>query len=244
MKQKTLLLFQLLLAMFAFYSVLKYSGNLRLLAPLLCLAGMFLVGKLESLVTAADEQKQGQESETIKEDAGEALFNPLECLLKSKNVLLLTDAIHFLLKDLGLAVSSSPEKRDIDRLVRAPETQLTVGLKVLGNLGELNENWDKLDELADFDLGKGGKRRLLVIGSNSTQLEQDGKPKFDDFSTKAQSLLASKHIVAMTTLTIYKIYMLCKKNNVNPKVILELIQRHPGGVFRIEQYMKRSTKAA
>ena len=44
-------------------------------------------------------------------------FKPVDCLLKSKNVLLLTDAIHYLLNDLGLKVSRSPDKSVIDRLI-------------------------------------------------------------------------------------------------------------------------------
>ena len=68
--------------------------------------------------------------------------------------------------------------------------------------------------------------------------------KFKDFSASAQRLLSSKHIVGMTTLTLYKIYLLCKKKKVAPRLILDLIKRHPGGVFQLEQYTKRSNKAA
>ncbi len=93
-------------------------------------------------------------------------------------------------------------------------------------------------------MGKGGKRRLLLIGSNTTQEVADGKPQFNDFSANTQDLLSSKSIVAMTTLTLYKIYLLCQKKSVDPKAILDLIHRHPGGVFRLEQYMKRSDQAA
>jgi hypothetical protein len=225
MKQKTLLLFQLLLAVFACYSVLKYSGNLRLLVPLFCLVGMFIVGKVESIVEESQEIKEDKQA---KADKGKTTFKPVDCLLKSKNVLLLTDAIHYLLKDLGLAVSRSPDQNSIDRLVRAPDDSLTTfGLKILGDVGD-----------------KGGKRRLILIGSNTLREEEDGKPQFTDFSPNTQSLLTSKSIVAMTTLTLYKIYLLCQKKSVDPKVILDLIHRHPGGVFRLEQYMKRSTQAA
>jgi hypothetical protein len=242
MKQKTLLLFQLLLAVFACYSVLKYSGNLRLLVPLFCLVGMFIVGKVESIVEESQEIKEDKQA---KADKGKTTFKPVDCLLKSKNVLLLTDAIHYLLKDLGLAVSRSPDQNSIDRLVRAPDDSLTTfGLKILGDVGELNENWSSWEELSHFDMGKGGKRRLILIGSNTLREEEDGKPQFTDFSPNTQSLLTSKSIVAMTTLTLYKIYLLCQKKSVDPKVILDLIHRHPGGVFRLEQYMKRSTQAA
>ena len=244
MKQKTLLLFQLLLAVFAFYSVLHYSGNQRLIVPLFCLFGMMVVGKVETLIIESDDKKEQKQTKATKQTEAEMTFKPADALLKSKNVLLLIDAIHYLLKDLGLSVSRSPNQMTVDRLVRIPGNDITFGLKVLGDVAEPTENWDSWEELLDFDQGKGGKRRLLLIGSNSIQEGAKDKPQFVDFSTHTQNLLSSRRIVAMTTLTLYKIYLLCKKKRVNPSVILDLVHRHPGGVFRLEQYMKRSTQAA
>ena len=244
MKQKTLLLFQLLLAVFAAYSVLNYSGNQRLILPLFCLFGMFVVGKAESMVAESDHKQKHKKTQTAKKAGGSVTFKPADTLLKSKNVLLLIDAIHYLMKDLGLAVSRSPNQSSIDRLVRVPDNQMTFGVKVLGDVRELTENWDSWKELSDFDQGKGGERRLLLIGSNTIQGEGEGKPQFADFSSGTQSMLSSKSVVAMTTLTLYKIYLLCKKKSVDPSVVLDLVHKHPGGVFRLEQYMKRSTQAA
>ena len=244
MKQKTLLLFQLLLAVFAFYSVLNYSGNQRLIVPLFCLFGMMVVGKVETLITESDDRKEQKQTKATKQNAAEVTFKPIDALLKSKNVLLLIDSIHYLLKDLGLSVSRSPDQRTVDRLVRMPGNEITLGLKILGDVAEANESWDGWEELLDFDQGKGGRRRLLLIGSNTIQEGAKDKPQFVDFSAHTQNLLSSKNIVAMTTLTLYKIYLLCKKKRVDPSVILDLVHRHPGGVFRLEQYMKRSTQAA
>ena len=245
MKQKTLLLFQLLLAVFSIYSVLKYSGNQRMIIPLTCLVAMFLVGKVETAVTESEKRKKDERARRRKGTEEKTKFKPVDCLLKSKNVLLLTDAIHYLLSDLGLKVSRSPDQSFIDRLIRTDDdSQITFGLKVLGDVGELSENWESWEEVTDFDMGKGSNKRLVLIGSNSNQEEDDGKPKFSDFPANIQSLLSSKNIVAMTTLTFYKIYLLCQKKNVKPGAILDLIHRHPGGVFRLEQYMKGSKQAA
>ncbi|MCG6916988.1 MAG: hypothetical protein LJE89_05500 [Deltaproteobacteria bacterium] len=245
MKQKTLLLFQLLLAIFSIYSVLKYSGNQRMIVPLTCLVAMFLVGKVETAVSEREKKKKDQRVKAGKDIDEKTTFKPVDCLLKSKNVLLLTDAIHYLLNELGLKVSRSPDQSFIDRLIRTMDDgEITFGLKVLGDVGELSENWESWEEVTDFDMGKGGKRRVLLIGSNTTDEEADGKPKFSDFSANIQSLLSSKNIVAMTTLTFYKIYLLCQKKSVKPQAVLDLIHRHPGGVFRLEQYMKGSKQAA
>jgi hypothetical protein len=148
------------------------------------------------------------------------------------------------LNELGLKVSRSPDQSLIDRLIRTEDDAVTYGLKVLGDVGELSENWESWEEVTDFDMGKGGNRRLLLIGSNTTDEEVDGKPKFSDFSANIQGLLSSKNIIAMTTLTFYKIYLLCQKKSVKPKAIFDLIHHHPGGVFRLEQYMKGSKQAA
>ena len=245
MKQKTLLLFQLLLAVFSIYSVLKYSGNQRLIVPLSCLIAMFLVGKVETAVAESEKWKEDKKAKARKGIEQKRMFKPVDCLLKSKNVLLLTDAIHYLLNELGLKVSRSPDQSFIDRLVRTDDdNQVTFGLKVLGDVGELNENWESWEEVAEFDMGKGGNRRLVLISSNTAQEEDDGKPKFNDFPANIQSLLSSKNIVAMTTLTFYKIYLLCQKKSVKPGAIFGLIHRHPGGVFRLEQYIKGSSQAA
>lgn len=244
MKQKTLLLFQLLMAVFAFYAVLNYSGNTRLLVPLSCLAGMFVVSKVETAIMDRGKQEKAATEEDIQQEAEKSAFNPLDCLLHSKNVLLLIDAIHYLLQDLGLPVSRSPEHPAIDRLLRMPEKQVTFGLKIIGDVAELTETWDKWDELADYELGKGGKRRLLIIGGSCAR-ESDAKEQASkNFPVNAQKLLASKRVVAMTNLTLYKVYLLCKKKNLDPKMIFGLIHRHPGGVFELEQYKKRSTQAA
>jgi len=51
MKQKTLLLFQLFLAVFAFYALVNYPGSSRFLVPLACLVGMFVIAKVEPSLT-------------------------------------------------------------------------------------------------------------------------------------------------------------------------------------------------
>jgi hypothetical protein len=245
MKLKTLLLFQLLLAVFSIYSVLKYSGNQRMIIPLTCLVAMFLIGKVETAVAEREKWIKDKKAKAGKGIKGKSTFKPVDCLLKSKNVLLLTDAIHYLLNELGLKVSRSPDQSFLDRLVRTDDNkQVTFGLKVFGDIGELDENWENWQEVTDFDMGKGGNRRVVLISSNTIDEEADGRPKFSDFSVTMQSLLSSKNIVAMTTLTFYKIYLLCQKKSVKPGAIFDLIHRHPGGVFRLEQYMKGSKQAA
>ena len=235
MKQKTILLFELFLLIFAIYALLKYSGGQRLLVSLSCLVGMFVVGKVETSFTERSKHENGQSDDMSKKDGTKTKFKVLDCLLKSKNVLLLTDAIQSLLQDLGLVVSLSPDQTAIDRLVRIPGMQVTCGLKIISDVAELNENWDKWEELSSFDMGKGGERRLLIIGSNCLKEAGDSQQRYRNFSVNTQKLLSARQVVAMTTLTLYKIYLVCKKKKVGIKTIFHTIQHHPGGVFQLER---------
>ena len=236
MKQRTLQLFQLFLLIFAFYVPLRDSSNPHLLVALLCLITVFVLGKVESTFAKGSKHEDRQGSARSKEDETKTTVQSLNWLLKSKNVQLLTDAIQYLLKDLGLVVSASPEHPAIDRLVRIPGMQLTLGLKVLSDVSALNENWDKWEELAGFDLGKGGRRRLLIIGSNGIKAEGASEQRYKNFSVDSQALLSARQVVGMTTLTLSKIYLACKKKKVDIKTIFYPIQHHPGGVFQLEGF--------
>ena len=118
------------------------------------------MGWVQRVEEEGSKQEKGKSSHLGKKDEKKSASQALNCLVNSKNMLLLTDTIHHLMQDLGLAVSPSPDHPAIDRLVRLPGTKVTFGLKILSDVTELKEGWDKWEELASFDLGKGGKRRF------------------------------------------------------------------------------------
>jgi hypothetical protein len=239
MKQKTLLIFQLFLIIFAFYALLKYTGSQRFLIALACLISMFVVGKVET------DSKKTSEDDLAKKDATKTTSHALDRLLKSKNVQVLIDAIQCLLQDLGMVVSPSQDHTAISRLVRIPGMEVTFGLKILGDVEELDENWDKWEkdqwiELDSFDLGKGGEQRSLIICSNWVEEAGDRPVKYKNFSENVHKLLSSRKIVAMTTLTLYQIYMSCKKNNKYINKIFHHIQNHPGGILQLKSSAKKA----
>jgi hypothetical protein len=236
MKQKSLLLFEFFLALCAFYALLHYSGTQRFLVSLACLVAMLVVGKAETSLTQPSTQRISPRTDTGEKDETQIRSRALTCVLRSKNVLLLTDAIHYLMQDLGLAVSPSPDHPAVARLISIPDIEGTFGLRILGDVGELNASRDSWEQLASFDLGKGGKRRLLIIGSNFTSKGPDSQHRYRNFPDSSQKLLSARQMVAMTTLTICKIYMLCKKKGLNIKTVFERIQHHPGGVFHLGHY--------
>jgi hypothetical protein len=236
MRKNTQRLFELILIIFAFYSLLNYSGNQRLLVSFACLVGVFLVDRLET----GSEEQSGEEEETDQaDDLGETddeekIAQALDCLLKRKNVLLLTDAINYLMQDLGLTVSPSPDRPDIDRLVKLPDMEVTFGLKIVGDVGDLDKNWNKLEELVSFDMGKGGKQRLLIIGSNYEKEARDKDKEYKNFSANTKELLSASKVLAMTTLTLHKIYRVCKLKKPALQKIFQSIQQHPGGVIQLQ----------
>jgi hypothetical protein len=236
MRKNTQRLFELVLIIFAFYSLLNYSGNQRLLISFVCLVGVFLVDRLE----IGSEEQSDEEGETDQvhglgeTDDEEKIAQALDCLLKRKNVLLLTDAINYLMQDLGLTVSPSPDRPDIDRLVKLPGKEVTFGLKIVGDIGDLDQNWDMLEELVSFDMGRGGKQRLLIIGSNYEKEARDKDKAYKNFSANTKELLSAREVIAMTTLTLHKIYLACKLKKPALEKIFQSIQQHPGGVIRIQ----------
>ena len=240
MKLKTLLLFQLFLLVFALYALLTFSGNQRYLVSLACLVSMLIIGKIEVGVKERSAHKE-QADEAEEKDTTKSIKESLDCLIKSKNVLLLTDAIHHLLKDLGLSVSPSPEFPAIDRLIKVPDSEVSLGLKVLGDVAEVNEGWDQWKELSDFDLGKEGKRRLLLIGSNCIKVGEESELKYRNYPADAQKSLSNRHVVGITTLTLYKIYLLCKKKKLDIQRIFSPMQQYPGGVFKVEHLIQPSS---
>jgi hypothetical protein len=128
----------------------------------------------------------------------------------------------------------------LDWLVRVPGAELTVGLKIIGDVGELKGNRMGWDRLTGFDLVKGGPQRLLLIGGSCLK-QEGGRYRDQTFSEHNQRLLAKKGVVAMTTLTLCRIYLLCERKRLNIRTVFYHLQRHPGGIFQLEHYAKHPT---
>ncbi|MDY6988963.1 MAG: hypothetical protein SWQ30_13005 [Thermodesulfobacteriota bacterium] len=235
MKQRTLQLFQLFLLVYALYAVVKYSGHERFLVSLACLVTAFVVGKVETRLKAQDENRQPAGHAPRRPQVAKTTSQALDWLLRSKNVLLLTDAVQCLLQDLGLVVSPSPASPSVDRIVSIPGMEVKWGLIILGDVEDLREDWAEWEGIAAFDKGKQGKQRPLIICSNSVKTTPAGQQKYTTFSGPTKRLLSTKGVVAMTTLTLCKIYLLCKKKGVDIKTIFQPIQTHGGGVFQVER---------
>jgi len=235
LKQRTLQLFQLFLLVFALYAVVKYTGHERFLVSLACLVIAFVVGKMETGLKEHDEKGQPPGVARGRAQEARTTSQAVDWLLKSKNVLLLTDAVQCLLQDLGLVVSPSPANPSVGRIVTIPGMEVTWGLIILRDVEDLREDWEEWEGIATFDKGKEGKQRPLIICSNAVATTPGGQQKYTTFSATTKKLLSTKGVVAMTTLTLCKIYLLCKKKGVDIKKIFQPIETHGGGIFQVER---------
>jgi len=151
----------------------------------------------------------------------------------------LADAVHHVLRDLGLEVARSPQHTVLDRVLRIPGNETAFGLKVIGDVSGLTREWDKWNEIMALDVAKGGDLRLLIVGGNTVPGPDGSRPRFTNFPEPVQSFLKEQKIVALTTLTLFKIHHLCKEKKLEPAAIFSLVHGHPGGVFQLEDYAKR-----
>ncbi len=232
MTKKSLMIFELFMIVFAVFALLNYEGSQKLLIPLACLAGALLVDKRASTLANQKGKQLSHGRDLFENKETRKSEEALEALLNNKNVLILTDAINNLLQDLNIKVSPTPDRPCIDRILKVPGIDGEFGLVLVNDVAKLNDDWGNWDKVADFDLGKGGEQRLLIIASNSTSDSGGNKSKFKSFPSETQGVLLAKHVVAMTTLTFAKIYRSCKKKKVPLVRIFHLIQQHPGGVFQ------------
>jgi len=232
----TLLLFQLLLAIFGFYAALKYSTMAKLYIPLVCLTAMFLVAKLESRLKGSEgEEEQPTEAEPDASEKGDQL-DTVKYILWGKNELMLVDAVHSVLRDLGLQVTKAPEYPTIDRIVKVPGSRMTFGMQVIGSQVEVRGDNSKFNQALQFEREKENGEKTIIIANTHHNISLAEREKLDDFSSDALTRMEPTKVVGLNTFTLYKIWALCKYKGKDVKEILQLLFNHPGGLFRIEEY--------
>lgn len=232
----TLLLFQLLLATFGIYAASTYSDMAKLYVPLGCLVAMFFVGKLEGRL----KRKDGGEDSTHEErdESGEKRdeFDTIKYILWGKNELMLVDAVHSVLRDLGLQVTKTSKYPTIDRIVKIPGTPMTFGMQVIGSEREVGGDNSKLNQALQFEQEKKSGEKTVIIANAHHTISLTDRDKREDFAKEAITRMKPTKVVGLNTFTLYKVWALCKYKGKDVKEILRLIFNHPGGIFRIEDY--------
>jgi Na+-transporting methylmalonyl-CoA/oxaloacetate decarboxylase gamma subunit len=231
-----LLLFQLLLATFGVYAALKYSGMATLFVPLGCLVAMFFIGKLERRLKG---KEVGEESAHKEHDGSEERrdgFDTVKYILWGKNELMLVDAVHSVLRDLGLQVTKAPEYRTIDRIIKIPGSHMTFGMQVIGSEREVRGDNSKLTQALQFEQEKKNSEKTVIIANAHHSISLAERDKREDFSKEAIMRMEPTKVVGLNTFTLYKVWALCKYRGKDVKDILKLLFNHPGGMFRVEDY--------
>lgn len=247
----TLRLLQLLIVVYAIYVLTYYTGDTQKYIILGCLLVMYVIEKIDTMVL--DRQlleKALAEKETPPQPAKAAAkaaqkpkggFSPWQALLIHKNTKKLGQAIHMVLRKLGIMVEVADNEPFLDRLFWAPGETNSFGLKVLADVSDVDVEMGSWDREREFEQGKEGERRLVVIGSNTLEEDEDELTtgQYGDFTKNAERFFSDSGIVAMTTITLHRMYLYCTKKRIDPKLFLHLIHEHPGGIFRLEDYAKK-----
>ncbi len=231
-----ILLFQLLLAVFGIYGALKYSDMAKLYVPLGCLVAMFSIAKLEGRLTRSEGKKQPTENEPDGSDQNQDQFDTVKYILWGKNELMLVDAVHSVLRDLGLQVTKTPKYSTIDRIVKVPGSHMTFGMQVIGSQLEIKGDNSKFNQALQFEREKENGEKTVIIANAHHSISLAEREKLEDFSRDAIMRMEPTKVVGLNTLTLYKIWALCKYKGKDVKEILQLLFNHSGGLFRIEEY--------
>ena len=232
----TLLLFQLLLAVFGIYAALEYSDMPKLYLPLICLLAMFFIGKLEGRLKRKEEGEESPEKVPDASEKKQDEFDTVKYILWGKNELMLVDAVHSVLRDLGLQVTKTPKYSTIDRIVKVPGSHMTFGMQVIGSQLEIKGNNSKFNQALQFEREKENGEKTVIIANAHHSISLAEREKLEDFSRDAIMRMEPTKVVGLNTLTLYKIWALCKYKGKDVKEILQLLFNHPGGLFRIEEY--------
>lgn len=232
----TLLLFQLLLAIFGIYAALMYSDVAKLFVPLACLVAMFFVGKLErALKDREGDQESSQETKPGTEKQVEE-FDTVKYILWGKNELMLVDAVHSVLKDLGLQVTKVSKYPTIDRIVTIPGSRMSFGMQIIGSEQEVRGDNSKFSQAIQFEHNKENGEKTIIIANTHHGVSLAERDKREHFSKDALMKMKPSRVVGLSTFTLYKVWALCKYKGMDVKEILKLVFNHPGGMFRLEDY--------
>lgn len=226
-------LLQLFLAVFSIYSVLRFPEDVKYYIILGCLILMLVIswadkGKkkaiLEKNLKPGIDASMGKDPAAAKEQVAEALLWP-------KNELILTDAVHFVLKDLGLKVSPGVNYHSVDRIVKIPETQQTFGVEVMMSHNEAEQNHPKFSRALEFEREKKKKEKTLIIAGTHTRLPVSERGKVDDVSKQLGDFLIRHNMSLITTYRLYEVWQRAKEGQNVIVGIFEELYSHPGGVF-------------
>ena len=233
-----LFLLQLLIAVFGVYSALEFPEEIKLLVPLGCLFLMLLVSRLdrnkvEKETARKDFLKTEMDKFTKKESmAGkEQDFFTVDSLLWPKNELLLIDAVHFILKDLGFRISTGVDYHSVDRIVKIPETEKAFGVEIMLCEKEADRTHPKILRAMQFEKEKKANEKTFLVASTHVHLPLAEKSRANHLSKELSDLLVRHNMSFITTHQLYELWQKAKGGEIDIFETFERVYSHPGGPF-------------
>ena len=233
-----LFLLQLLIAVFAVYGALEFPEEIKLLVPLGCLFLMLLISrldrnKMENETARKDFLKTEMDKFTKKDSmAGkEQDFFTVDSLLWPKNELLLIDAVHFILKDLGFRISTGVDYHSVDRIVKIPETEKAFGVEIMLCEKEAERTHPKILRAMQFEKEKKANEKTFLVAGTHVHLPLAEKSHANHLSKDLSDLLVRYNMSFITTHQLYELWQKAKGGEIDIFETFERVYSHPGGPF-------------
>ena len=234
-------LFQLSLAVFAIYSALKFSEELKLFVPLGCLIAMLVVSRIEKRKSEKETARKSflqseigkaskKESTAIKDQD----YSTIESLLWPKSELLLIDTVHSIFKDLGLKISTGINYQSVDRIVKIPETHMAFGVQILMSEGEVEGNHPKINRALQFEKEKRENEKSLIIASTHIHLPLSEMSQVTHLSKEVSHFLSRHNMSLITTHHLYELWQKAKGGEIDIFGFFKQVYSHSNGTFPLK----------
>jgi hypothetical protein len=234
-------LLQLLLAVFAIYSALKFPEELKLFVALGCLILMLIVSRFEkrksenatarmNFLQSEMDRVSKKESTAIKDQD----FFTIDSLLWPKSDLLLIDAVHSIFKDLGFKISAGVNYQFVDRIIKIPETHIAFGVQILMSEGEVEGNHPKIGRALQFEKEKRENERSLIIASTHIHLPLSERSQVSHIPKELSHFLSRHNMSLITTHHLYELWQKAKGGEINIFGFFEKVYSHSGDTIPIK----------
>jgi hypothetical protein len=232
---------QLLLAVFAIYSALRFSEELKLFIPLGCLIAMLVVSRIEkrssekitarkSFLNSEIDKATKKESTAIKDQD----FSTIESLLWPKSELLLMDTVHSIFKDLGFKISTGVNYQSVDRIVKIPETRIAFGVQILMSEGEVEGNHPKINRALQFENEKRENEKSLIIASTHIRLPLSERSQVSHISKELSHFLSRHNMSLITTHHLYDLWQKAKGGEIDIFGFFQQVYSQSNGTFPLK----------
>jgi hypothetical protein len=231
-------LLQLLLGVFAVYGAFNFKGDTRLYTALACLISMFVIGRLDKErfekkearknFLKSEMEKISNNDATVAKDQDLFIVNSL---LWPKGELVLTDAVHFVMRDLGLRVSTGGKYGSVDRMVSIPDSRMFFGVEILLSDEHVEKNHPKIDRALEFEKEKKENEKTVIIASTHIHHPLSEREGLNEISIGLNEFLAGCQITLMSAYTLYQLWQKSKAGETDIREVFKTLYSHRGGIF-------------